>query len=246
LATDPIGVDGATDYGVEAEGGFQAGSMKWNYDVAISNGMKLLPDGSLQTAGITDNNRNRTITGRIGWLPFSNSSLELGASVMTGKVGDADLITESVKANLYALDMSLVENLKPFQLNIKGQYSVTNIDHADYVNPTDVGGTYSFTNHTKTGYIMAALRPMYSENKIIKNFELAGRYGNYTTPANSVWGTKDNSLAVGLNYWMNWRTVVRYTYEAVKGTNTVSENIGGTPGAITQSNSMYLQFSIQL
>jgi hypothetical protein len=93
LATDPIGVDGATDYGVEAEGGFQAGSMKWNYDVAISNGMKLLPDGSLQTAGITDNNRNRTITGRIGWLPFSNSSLELGASVMTGKVGDADLIT---------------------------------------------------------------------------------------------------------------------------------------------------------
>jgi hypothetical protein len=62
LATDPIGVDGATDYGVEAEGGFQAGSMKWNYDVAISNGMKLLPDGSLQTAGITDNNRNRTIT----------------------------------------------------------------------------------------------------------------------------------------------------------------------------------------
>ncbi len=246
LATDPIGVAGATDYGLEAGGGFQAGSMKWNYDVAISNGMQLLPDGSLQTVGITDNNRNRTITGRIGWLPFSNSSLELGASLMTGKVGDAGLKTENMKANLYAIDMSLIENLKPFQLNIKGQYSVTNVGNATYVNPIDTTGTYSFNNHTKTGYIMAALRPIFSPNNIIKNFEVAARYGNYTTPANSVWGATNNSLALGLNYWLSWRTVVKFTYEAIKGTNTVNTNIGGVPGSITQSNSMYLQFSIQL
>ena len=42
---------------------------------------------------------------------------------------------------------------------------------------------------------MAALRPMFSKNKVVKNFEVAARYGNYTTPANSLWGTKDNSLA---------------------------------------------------
>jgi hypothetical protein len=245
LASDPEGVTGATDYALEVEGGLQAGSMKWSYDLAISNGMKILPDGTFQNAGITDNNRNRTITGRIGWLPFSNSSLELGVSMMTGKVGDAGLPTENVKANLYALDLNLVENLKPFQLNIKGQYSVTNVDHADYVNPTD-SSNYSFDNHTTTGYIMAALRPMFAANKIIKNFELAARYGNYTTPANSLWGTKDNSLAVGLNYWLNWRTVLRFSYEAIKGTNTISTNLGGSPGAVTQSNSMYLQFCIQL
>ncbi len=245
LASDPEGVTGATDYALEVEGGLQAGSMKWSYDLAISNGMQLLPDGTFQNAGITDNNRNKTITGRIGWLPFSNSSLELGVSMMTGKVGDAGLPTENVKANLYALDLNLVENLKPFQLNIKGQYSVTNVDNADYVNPTD-STNYSFDNHTTTGYIMAALRPMFAANKIIKNFELAARYGNYTTPANSLWGTKDNSLAVGLNYWLNWRTVLRFSYEAIKGTNTISTNLGGTPGAVTQSNSMYLQFCIQL
>jgi hypothetical protein len=245
LASDPEGVTGATDYAVEVEGGLQAGTMKWSYDLAISNGMQLLPDGSLQNAGITDNNKNRAITGRIGWLPFSNSSLELGVSMMTGKVGDAGSKTENVKANLYALDLNLVENLKPFQLNIKGQYSVTNIGQADYINPTD-SSNYNFDNHTTTGYIMAALRPMFAANKIIRNFELAARYGNYTTPANSLSGTKDNSLAVGLNYWMNWRTVVRFTYEAIKGTNTISTNLGGTPGAVTQSNSMYLQFSIQL
>ncbi|HEV3249586.1 MAG TPA: hypothetical protein VGZ71_01460, partial [Puia sp.] len=83
-------------------------------------------------------------------------------------------------------------------------------------------------------------------NKILKNFELAARFGNYTTPANSLRGTKDNSFAVGLDYWVNWRTVVKFSYEAIKGTNTISANLGGTTGAVTQSNSMYLQFSIQL
>ncbi len=246
FATDPEGVAGATDYAVEAEGGLQAGSMKWSYDIAISNGMQLLPDGTMQNAGISDNNKNRTITARIGWLPFSNSSLELGASVMTGKVGNAGSKTENISANLYALDVNLVENIKPFQLNIKGQYSITNIDHVDYINPTDTTTTYTFNNNTRTGYIMAALRPMFSANKVLKNFEVAARYGNYTTPANSIFGTKDNSLALSLNYWLNWRTVVRFTYEAIKATNTTNINTGGTPGTITQSNSMYLQFSIQL
>src|SRR6185312_15435506 len=244
FASDPEGVTGATDYAVEAEGGLQAGSMKWSYDVAVSNGFKLNPDGTTQNAGITDNNKNKTITARIGWLPLSNSSVELGASIMTGKVGDAGTKDENVIANLYALDLNIVENIKPFQLNIKGQYSITDIGHADYINPVD-SSTYSFNNHTTTGYVMAALRPV-SSKSFIKDFEIAGRYGNYTSPANSLFGTKDNSLALGLNYWLNWRTVVRYTYEAIKGTNRVSEVLAGTPGAVTKSNSMYLQFSIQL
>ena len=244
FASDPEGVAGASDYAVEAEGGIQAGSMKWSYDVAISNGMMLNPDGTTQSVGITDNNKNKTITARIGWLPLSNSSIELGASIMTGKVGDAGTKNENVMANLYALDLNIVENINPFQLNIKGQYSITDIGHADYINPVD-SSTYSFNNHTTTGYVMAALRPVSFKN-FIKNFEIAGRYGNYTSPANSLFGTKDNSLALSLNYWLNWRTVVRYTYEAIKGTDRISDALGGTPGAVTQSNSMYLQFSIQL
>ncbi len=244
FASDPEGVAGASDYAVEAEGGIQAGSMKWSYDVAISNGFKLNPDGTTQNAGIADNNKNKTITARIGWLPLSNSSIELGASIMTGKVGDGGTKNENIMANLYALDLNIVENIKPFQLNIKGQYSITDIGHTDYINPVD-SSTYSFNNHTTTGYVMAALRPV-SFKSFIKNFEIAGRYGNYTSPANSLFGTKDNSLALSLNYWLNWRTVVRYTYEAIKGTNRVSEVLGGTPGALTRSNSMYLQFSIQL
>lgn len=244
FASDPEGVAGGTDYGIEVEGGLQAGSMKWSYDVAISNGLKLLPDGTLENAGITDNNKNKTITARIGWLPLSNSSLEIGASLMTGKVGDAGTATENLTANLYGLDLNLIENIKPFQLNIKGQYSVTDVGHTEFINPVD-SSSYSFTNHTTTGYIMGSLRPTLYKS-FIKNFELAVRYGNYTTPLNSIWGTKDNSLAVGLNYWLSWRTVIRYTYEAINESSRVSTDLGGTPGTVTKSNSMYLQFSIQL
>lgn len=246
LASDPEGIPGVSDYGLEMEGGFYAGNMKWSYDVAVSNGMNLQTDGSLGWPGITDNNTNKNLTARIGWLPFANSSFELGASVMTGKVGDPASPFASVKANLYALDMNLVENLSPFQLNVKGQYSETNVSNASYNNPVNAGTSYTFNNKTKTGYIMASLRPTYSDNPIFKNFEVAARYGNYTTPANSLFGTKDNSLSVGLDYWLNWRTVIKFSYEAIKGENTVSTDIGGTPGAITKSNSMYLQFSIQL
>ena len=241
LASDPEGIPESTDFAVEAEGGFQAGTMKWSYDIAISNGMQLQPDGTTQFVGITDNNKNKTFTGRIGWLPFANSSLELGASYMTGKVGDVGNTT----ANLYALDLNLVENLSPFQINVKGQYSESKLDNADYINPIN-SSTYTFNNHTKTGYIMAAIRPMFSKNNIVKNFEVAARYGNYTTPANSLWGTRDNSLALSLNYWLNWRTVVRYSYEGIKGTNTVSTDLGGNTGEVTKSNSMYVQFCIEL
>ena len=241
LASDPEGISESTDFAVEAEGGFQAGTMKWSYDIAISNGMQLQPDGTTQFVGITDNNKNKTFTGRIGWLPFANSSLELGASYMTGKVGDVGNTT----ANLYALDLNLVENLSPFQINVKGQYSESKLDNADYINPIN-SSTYTFNNHTKTGYIMAAIRPMFSKNNIVKNFEVAARYGNYTTPANSLWGTRDNSLALSLNYWLNWRTVVRYSYEGIKGTNTVSTDLGGNKGEVTKSNSMYVQFCIEL
>lgn len=249
LASDPIGVADApptSDFGIEAEGGIQAGTMKWSYDIALSNGLQLLPDGSIQSAGITDNNKNKTVTARIGWLPFSNSCLELGGSLMIGKVGDVGSSAENAKANMYAGDLNLVLNPKPLQVNIKGQYNVMNISHSNYVNPADSSLTYTFDNHSTTGFIQLSLRPMFMENKILKNFELAGRYGNYTTPENSLWGSKSNAYAVGLDYWLSWRTVLKFTYEAIKSNDTSSKDLGGSNGAIVQSNSFYLQFSIQL
>ncbi|MEO7120318.1 MAG: hypothetical protein ABIY62_04445 [Ginsengibacter sp.] len=248
FATDPEGIADVpplSDYGVEAEGGFQAGTMKWNYDVAISNGMQLNPNGTIQNAGLSPTNNNKNFTGRIGWLPFANSSLELGVSGMTGKLGNPGSSFAKARSTMFAGDLNLVENIKSVQLNIKGQYNIININQSDYINPSD-SSSYTFKNHTATGYIMAAIRPVLVANKFLKNLELAARYGNYTTPQNSLIGMTDNSVAVGLNYWLSWRTVVHLTYESIKSKGTVSENLGGTPGLVTTTNSLYLQFSIQL
>src|SRR5665647_2019671 len=248
LASDPFGVADApptTDYGVEVEGGLQAGTMKFNYDFSLTNGMQLLPDGHLQASGISDNNNNKTLTGRIGWLPFSNSSLELGVSGLTGKVGDIGSTFQNVTANMYAFDMNMVENISPFQLNIKGQYNIINVGQADYINPAD-NSTYSFTNHTTTGFIQASLRPSFSDNNVFKNFELAGRYGDFTTAKNAIWGAKQTGWAAGLDYWLTWRTVVKFTYEAIKTSNNSIQNPDVPQGLVNQSNSMYLQFAIQL
>ncbi len=51
FASDPEGIPGTSDFGVEAEGGIQAGTTKWSYDFALSNGMQLQPDGTTAFVG---------------------------------------------------------------------------------------------------------------------------------------------------------------------------------------------------
>ena len=80
LAGDPNGLDmPGTDFGIGLSGGFPLGDMKWSYDVSLTNGLQLLPDGELQNAGIVDNNKGKMVSGRFSLLPFSNSCLEIGA-----------------------------------------------------------------------------------------------------------------------------------------------------------------------
>jgi hypothetical protein len=247
LATDPIGLGSpnSTDYGLEVEGGLPLGNMKWNYDFAVTNGMKLLPDGELQSAGITDNNQDKTLSGRLGLLPFSNSSLEIGISGLSGSVGDALSRFQNTRANMFAFDLNFVKTVSPFLVNVKGQYTLINIDHQDYTNPNDTTQTYTFNDKTTTYFAQMSLRPTTSTNDILKNLEVAFRYANYSTPANSLWGQNSNQVGISLNYWLNWRTVLKLTHETITGNSTVNKLIG-PDGGNTNSNSWFLQFSIQL
>jgi hypothetical protein len=247
LATDPIGLDvpSSTDYGVEIEGGLPLGDMKWSYDIAVTNGMRLMSDGQLQGAGITDNNINKTISGRLALLPFSNSSLELGVSGLTGKINDAGSPSSTTKTNMFAFDLNYVKSLSGFLVNIKGQYNLINVDHQDYIKPEDSSLLYSFNNKTKSGFAQIALRPTFTSSKVFKNFELAFRYAHYTTPVNSLWGQKSDQIGISLNYWLNWRTVMKLTHENIDGNSTINNTIGTNTGN-TKSTSWFLQFAIQL
>ena len=247
LATDPIGLDipNSTDYGVEAMGGFPLGNMKWSYDVGVFNGMQLLPDGELQGAGINDNNINKTFSGRLGLLPFSNSSFEIGVSALTGKVGDEGSPFANARANMYAFDLSTVQKINPFSVNIKAQYNIVNVDRQNYVNPGDSTQSYSYNNHSTSAFGVISLRPSYVDDKVLKNMELSFRYADYIAPANSAWGSNTNQVTEGIAYWMTWRTVLKLTHETTNGNSTVNQFIAPATGN-TKTDYWFIQFSILL
>jgi hypothetical protein len=244
LAPDPMGIGLAgADFGVGASGGFPLGNMKWSYDVSVTNGLQLLNDGTLQGAGVVDNNTSKTFTGRLALLPFSNSSLEIGLSALHGGVGDASSAYSKAKTTMYAVDVSFVKNINPFLINIKGQYNRVNVNHQNYVNPID-STTYSFNNKTIASFEQISIRPASVDNKLLKNLELAYRHVNYTAPANSIGGQKFSENDIGLDYWLSWRTVLKLTYAKSHAVSTANTSAGGV-GGLTDVNSVYLQFSIQ-
>ena len=113
----------------------------------------------------------------------------------------------------------------------------------NFVNPTD-SSIYSFSNQSNSGYGQFSIRPVGVQNKYLKNVELAFRYANATTPANSTWGAINSQIDYGINYWFNWRTVLRVSYEMLDTKTSV--NAINTDQLRTQVNALHIQFSIQL
>jgi len=247
LASDPVGIADyppSSDYGVEITGGLPLGNMKWSYDVSLTNGMQLLNDGTMQSSGIVDNNINKTLTGRISILPFSNSCLELGVSGLYGGIGDANSNYKNAKSNMYALDFNFVKTVSKILLNVKAQYNYINVTNENYVNPTDTNSTYSFNNKTTSFFGQLSMRAT-SAPGVLKNFELASRYVNYTTPVNSIWGAITDEYDIGIDYWFTWRSVLKVVYESQKITGTTPISLGGYLSNSTQNNRIVIQYSVQ-
>jgi hypothetical protein len=232
LATKPLGFghDGivpSSDVGLELRGAFYFGSMKINYQAYVINGPQL-KDGSeeAEEAGMLkfgyfdDNNNDKSVGGRIGIFPFSNGMLELGFSGLTGKVGARESIYENVRANLYAVDLSLVRNVNFLKsvIDLKGQFNYSQISDANYAVPNDTTGLfYDFNNIGNSYYTQLSIRPSMIDNEFIRKLEFVGRYSSLQTPEGALWEQKPTQLAFGLNYWFDWRTVLKLGYQTTDG-----------------------------
>jgi hypothetical protein len=244
LAGDPAGFDlPGSDFGIGLSGGLPLGNMKWSYDVSLTNGLQLLPDGELQNAGVVDNNKGKMVSGRLSLLPFSNSCLEIGVSGLHSNAGDAGSGFTSANVTMYGADINFVKTFNPLLINIKGQYNRINVTRQSYLNEVD-SSLYSFNNKTSSSFAQISVRPVGVDSKLLKNFELAYRYSNYTTPASSTWGQNFHENDFGLDYWLSWRTVLKLTYARSHALSTANVAAGGTLG-VTDVNSIYLQFSIE-
>ena len=232
LSTRPLGFghDGiapTTDVGVELRGAFHLGSTKLNYQAYVINGPQL-KDGSdepeeagmLKFGYMEDNNNDKAVGGRLGIFPFSNSSLEIGLSALSGKVGDKESRFADVRANLYAIDLSLVKNLSFMKsvVDLKGQYNYSQVGDANYKVPEDTTDLfYDFTNTSNSYYIQLSIRPSFVASDFISKLELVGRYSSMDTPEGSLWEQSPTQLAIGLNYWIDWRTVIKLGYQTTDG-----------------------------
>lgn len=236
LPTAPLGyghdgVGPSAELGLDLRGGIPLGSSKMNYSFYISNGPTLNigddePDegGMLKYENADDNNKNKVVGGRLGFLPLSNSSLEIGGSFQTGKVGTRETIYKDIKTQQYALDLTYVKQLDFIKgvLDVKGQWNWVNVDKADYVDPDDPTGntTYTFDNKRNSLFTWAAYRPTMAQSKFLKKTELVFRYSALNPPAGSKEPEKLKQYTYGINYWINWRTAFKMAYQSQENNNT--------------------------
>ncbi len=225
--------------GLDVRGGIPLGSAKMNYALFISNGPLLYkdengrPTGLIQYENLLDeNNTNKELGGRIGILPFSNSSLEIGFSGKHGIAGSASdsimNLTDSsysnyakIGATATAVDFNYVKSIPELSsvITVRGQYTSLTVDKADYY--LNDSTNYSFDNSQQNYFAQFSIRPAMVKSKLFKNLEFLVRYGSLTAPKDAAWGAKDlngaggavTRLDLGLCYWFSWRSGLRVAYE---------------------------------
>jgi len=216
------GIAPGSDVGVELRGAFNIGSTKLNYSGYITNGPRI-KDGSEETeeAGmlsfenLIDNNRSKAFGGRVGFFPISDSSLEIGASAYgTGGTGDKGSDFENVGAFLYAFDLSYVKLITPIAglVDIKAQYNNSKVDDAVYYDSKE-NETYTFENKSNSYYMQLSYRPTMAGSDFVKNLEFVGRYSALNTPEGSRWESTSSQYSFGINYWLSWRSLIKFSYE---------------------------------
>jgi hypothetical protein len=220
------------EFGFEAGGALQVGPSKMNYVVYVTNGPSLVTNdpmmnGMLMYDNIPDNNDNKAVGGRVGFLPFSNSCFEVGISQQIAKVGmKEDSVFRNTGAHLSAFDVCFTHKLNFIKSNfeIKAQYNLVQVDNTTYQVDSGSMSSPNFKNETNAYFVQAALRPSFAENDVLKNFELAARYSYMKLPEHAAWAGEFKQITIGLNYWLNWRSVLKLNYQINEQTDKETTN----------------------
>lgn len=209
LPSKPLGFgDGGaaplTETGVEVRGGFTPGNRGLNYALYAGNGPKLVNNAGeleVETEGnSSDDNKNKTVGGRIGYLPLHN--LEIGVSAAVGK---ANLLGEPNRTyRVYDVDFAY----QPANIELRGEYVQTKVG--------SLAGSVIPDEHTWEAWYVQA-----SHKFTPSRWEAVLRYGRFTSPRMS---QVLKQSAAGINYLFANNVIGKLSYEKNDGpVGTISD-----------------------
>ena len=218
------GIGPMEQMGIGAMGGIPLGVMKMNYDVWVSNGIQLLHSsaedvGQFEYEAYLDNNKNKAIGGRIGLLPFSNSSLELGFSYENdAKTGDMGTPEEGVGANMMAIDGNFYHQINQIKSTVRISGEFKKQDVTKYTYQIDSAESYTFDNSLTAWYATISLRPSGASGNFLRNLEIAYRYSQFNLPSDAPWGGDAiTRTVIALDYWLKWNCVAKLALQNETG-----------------------------
>jgi hypothetical protein len=232
FANSPVGfgdggIGSMIETGLGLQGGAQLGASKINYDLYVSNGPQLLTDspeeaGQFEYEAYASNNKRMSIGGRFGFLPFSNSNMELGYSFQyKSGTGERSSIYEETSYTAQALDLSYYKTVDAIksQIRIVGEYKMLNVGNQFYDDGN--GSSFTFDNKSTAYYIQGSLRPALISNEFIRNLEFAVRYSEFNTPEGAQWFADGQHIrtqtAIGIDYWYRWNGLLKINYQRQDG-----------------------------
>jgi hypothetical protein len=240
MANGPAGFDDLgdfDDFGVQVQGAGYIGNMRLRTFFSVTNGPQLSLDqgsaGMISAGTVEDNNKAKMFGGRMSLSPFQNSNFSVGVSdYYTGNVGSNDGSQyDGLDANLLAIDLNwapTVTSLNGF-LRIRGQLNDIHVQKATYFG--NFGQSYTFDNNSQAMYGLLAYQPSMSSNPILQKIMFGFMYSRVNTPSNANWDlVSANQYDMGITYWFNWRTNLKFTYD-------IQEN---------STNALMLQFAMNL
>jgi hypothetical protein len=205
--------------GAEVRGGFPIGPTRANYAFYVSNGPRLITNdpnaaGMLDFDNFTDNNDDKAVGGRVGFLPIPG--IEVGYAFETAKPGDQGTTFAHVRSWLQSVDLNVNRDsdfLKG-RIDLRAQYAWSKVDRAVYDPDGSLGfGPLSFSNKRDGGYVQVAYRPTKAEAEFLRNFEAVFRWDHVNQAPSGPGAIDEQRWTLGLDYWLGPVTAVKVAYE---------------------------------
>jgi len=221
LPTDPLiysdgGIAPDSDVGVFATGAVPCREALFNYAFYVTNGPTLITDdpgaaGSLDFDNFTDENNNKAVGFRLGWLPVP--ALEVGYSFQCSRPNPSGF--QTVHSKLHGVDLNYLKDIEPIagRLTVRGAWVWSDLGDATYDPTGALGfGPLRFDNDRNGGYAEVAYRPTRAAERLLQDFEFALRYDRLDISSDAPGGGVDERWIPGVDYWITPRTVLEVAY----------------------------------